>query len=243
MRSKDEGIVISFDDITELTKREIAEAESATVQQMAKQIAHDVRSPLQTSYNELDNMEYLLSRHFPGAFDRIGRQFSSIHSSLQRISRHIKKFQSPGALGQLALKQHRIAEVLRQFTADVDRQHANIEFSFSCGDCEELYVKIDRTEMLGVFENIISNAVDSIRDQEVKEKFEAKSANGDYRGRIEIQLRQVSNNVEIAFCDNGTGLLRKAAGSGEAEDFHKGQGSGIRFDNRKYCCQKAFWAV
>ncbi len=223
---EDEGIVISFDDITELTKREIAEAESATVQQMAKQIAHDVRSPLQTSYNELDNMEYLLSRHFPGAFDRIGRQFSSIHSSLQRISRHIKKFQSAGALGQLTLKQHRIVEVLRQFTADVDRQHANIDISFSCGASEELYVTIDRTEMLGVFENIISNAVDSIRDQEVKEKSRENSGNADYRGRIEIQVRQVSNNVEIAFRDNGTGLLPKAAGSGERRNSTRGKDRG-----------------
>ena len=193
---------------------------------MAKQIAHDVRSPLQTSYNELGNMEYLLSRYFPGATDKINRQLASIHSSLQRISRHIRKFQSPGALGQLTLKKHGIAEVLRQFTADVDRQHANVEIGFESDDREELCVNIDRTEMLGVFENIISNAVDSIREQEIKEKSERGPGKNGYRGRIEIQVQRVSNNVEIAFTDNGTGLPQKAAAPGNPRHSTRGRDRG-----------------
>jgi two-component system, NtrC family, nitrogen regulation sensor histidine kinase NtrY len=95
-----------------------------------------------------------------------------------------------------------------------DNEHPNTKLNIVVPTKEKLFVKIDRTQMVGVLNNLIKNAIQAIPD---------------YReGRVDIFVTEQDGKVVTRICDNGVGIPQELLTKIFMPNFTtKGKGSGI----------------
>lgn len=190
------GLIISVVDVTKLTESERA----ALAVEAAKQVAHDLKSPLQAAKISLSNIEFLLP---VGAQKTIQEPLESVEHNLNRVTNLVNRFQIPGVLGEVRLDPHNVSDVISQFTKDVQSRYTDIDISISDNLDSEIIVGIDKRSLQDVFENLISNSWEAIDDQR---KLDHVSQS--YRGKIHVSIQEEDEMVNISVSDNGIGLSK-----------------------------------
>lgn len=195
--------VVSIDDVTRLTESERARF----AVEAARQIAHDLKSPLQAAKFAMSNMDALLSED---AKQTIRNQFRAIDSNLNRVTDLVNRFKIPGVLGEIVLDIHEAREVFAQFVKEAQQRRPNINFVLEADENTRILVRMDKRSMRDVFENLIKNAIDSIKDY--RENGRSSGTVDQYRYREEIRIHiqpTEKQTVIISVSDNGAGLPKE----------------------------------
>ncbi len=213
------GFVISVEDVTELTESERAKfAVNA-----ARQVAHDLKSPLQAAKFGLADIDAKLPDEYR---DAVRKHYLAVEKSLERVTDLVNRFKIPGVLGEVRPEPHDVADAFVPFIADVRERYPNVSISMTSGANSGLLAKIDKRNMQDVFENLISNAVDGINDQRKKMQSCGGSGSEPYRGEIRVDIRQAGKMAEISVSDNGSGLPDKKIDFTAANVSTRGPGRG-----------------
>jgi two-component system, NtrC family, nitrogen regulation sensor histidine kinase NtrY len=187
------GYVVTFDDVTD----SIANQRRAAWSDVARRIAHEIKNPLtpiQLSAERL-RRKYLKEIQtepevFVACTDTIIRQVNDLR-------RMVDEFSSFARMPKPVFRKENIVEVIRQVIFQQELAAPTVQMSFN-HDGKSVPIYCDSRQLAQAFTNIIKNACESIA---------ARTESGaDFHKKIDIQLQQNDELVDLVISDTGIGL-------------------------------------
>jgi two-component system nitrogen regulation sensor histidine kinase NtrY len=184
---QDLGVVIVFEDLTELERAQ----RLAAWREVARSIAHEVKNPL----TPIKLAAQRLRRRYLGHFEDDSQVFDEctqiIISQVDELKKLVNEFSRFARLPQLALAPQDFNALVQETLLLYQEVQARITLEFQ-PDPDLPSLLLDREQMKRVLLNLMDNALASITD----------------RGRITISLKgdATRETVELAVADTGSGI-------------------------------------
>ena len=216
----EKGIILTFDDITELQSAQ----RKAAWSDVARRIAHEIKNPLtpiQLSAERLRRKYLPQIKENPETFETCTE---TIIKHVSDIGRMVDEFSSFARMPEPKIKDEKVAKVLRSSLVLLQQAHSNmVEFNIDIeNEAKELFVELDSAQIGQAITNLIQNAIDSI-ESKLKQTNEKK-------GKINIRLaKHGTEDVYIAISDSGLGLPSHENPDNLTEPYitHKPKGTGL----------------
>jgi two-component system sensor histidine kinase PilS (NtrC family) len=195
---KVEGVICSFQDLTQIKKMEEQIRRSdrlAVVGELAAGMAHEIRNPLASMSGSIQ----LLSEGL--VLDETGRELMEIiNCEVSRLNSIITDFLRFASPRPLELKVVNILGILRETATLLRRSSpASCEIVVESGDSEECLVEADPKLMKQVFWNFSRNAIEAMPNGGRLTLAAARVAR-------EVEEGKVVDHLQITFSDNGVGI-------------------------------------
>jgi nitrogen fixation/metabolism regulation signal transduction histidine kinase len=171
-----------------------SERESAW-REMAKQVAHEIKNPLTPMKLSVQYLQKAWDDKAPDWEERLDRFTRTIVEQIDSLSKIATEFSDFAKMPVASFEKLDLAETARR-SADLFLNVENIKIIVNPVK-SECYISADRQQMLRVFNNLISNAVQAIGNKE--------------NGRIDINILDDGPNWRVAVSDNGSGISDEQA--------------------------------
>ena len=164
---------------------------------VARKLAHEIKNPLTPIQLSIDRIreKYL---------DKIGKDSQKFTSYLNTINKQIKdienlvnEFSDFARMPKPILKEIEITKLILRAFKLYELSEANINFNLSKNK-SNIYTKIDEEQFNRVFINLIKNSIESIQEKINK--------NVDFKGKIDIDIKEDSDYIYVTITDNGMGF-------------------------------------
>lgn len=158
-------------------------------QEMAKQVAHEIKNPLTPMKLNLQYLQKVVNEggeDFEGKFKKVSASMIEQIDTLAHIANEFSNF---AKMPKVNLEQVNLKEVI-QYTIELFRSDT-IDITY-VSKVELPVVVADKNQCLRVFNNIIKNAVQSIPENR--------------KGNIEIEIIQENDMMLVSIKDNGIGI-------------------------------------
>lgn len=184
-------------DLEERHNLVVKERELESAKHLARQVAHDIRSPLSalnmaiSTIADLPESKHLLIKNASRRINEIALgllQKGGLEES-HEIVESVGSNSEPTARSRPTLLVPVISALVKEKQTQYS-DRANVEIHLDIADDKELAASIDRVELERVVSNLVNNSVDAME-------------NG---GKITVCLRSYSNECAIAVVDNGSGI-------------------------------------
>lgn len=158
---------------------------------MARQVAHEINNPLtpmKLTIQQLIRTKHMDQESFDAYFEKSTQTLIEQIDNLSRIAGTFSQF---ARMPETKFTRVDVATKLFSVVELFKNNHENIEILYS-GAERNTYVKGDAEQLLQVFNNILKNATQAIKN----------GANG----KILVSLETCDNEIMIKFADNGVGI-------------------------------------
>ena len=217
------GLIITFDDITELQ----AAQRKAAWSDVARRIAHEIKNPLTPIQLSAERLKRKYLKEITSDPDTFEQCTDTIIKHVGDIGRMVDEFSSFARMPSPVLKVGVLSKHIEESIVLSKQAHAHIRFNLIKSD-EDRIVSFDAQQLRQVVTNLLQNAVDSI-----DEKYgEVQGNNVQNIGEIDILIGQHNKDeVFVAITDNGVGFPKNEEPSKLMEPYithkHKGTGLGL----------------
>ncbi len=180
----------------------------AQLHDLAKQVAHDIRSPLAALELVMEDIRHLPEDSRELTLHAINR-IKDIANNLSKDSTQTKQDGPTSCLPSIT-----VANVVNE--KNIEYQNINgIEISFEDQTSKRNFVQFKESELARIVSNLINNAVESLKQQ----------------GRIDVTLSETENSLQLIVQDNGAGfpteILEAPISRGNTIGKDNGQGLGL----------------
>lgn len=152
-----QGMVLVFDDMTQLIKAQ----KSAAWQEVARRIAHEVKNPLTPIKLNTQRLRKKYYNHAPDLDQVFDECTKTIISEVETLKNLVNEFSRFARMPQVKRKPNNLNEVIENATALYSGRPDNIEILTRL-DIKTPPINLDTDQMKRVFINIIDNAVAAI---------------------------------------------------------------------------------
>lgn len=224
--SLDDGVrstrQIRFIPILKLVERaryNIKLEKQAALAGLARQVAHDIRSPL-SALNIFVRHSKSISEEEKGLIENVSSRINEVANNLLQSNTENSLNSSTDLLSLV----RSVYEEKRIFLAQ--RPDLNIEIIQKIEG--SVYVNVSKSDLARVLSNLINNSIDAILAE----------------GRIQISIEKIESNVQVSVSDNGCGMSEEVLNNLGQQDFttkHKSaySGSGLGFWHAKQVIESA----
>ncbi|HAU28722.1 MAG TPA: two-component sensor histidine kinase [Rhodospirillaceae bacterium] len=186
------GIVVTFDDITDL----LSAQRKAAWADVARRIAHEIKNPLtpiQLAAERLHRRYHKEITSDPAIFEACT---ATIIRQVGDIGRMVDEFSAFARMPQAVMKIEDLGDICFQPVFLQKQAHGSIHFDFRAS-AAHIKARCDARQITQALTNLLQNAVDAIDGREG----ENLSA-----GEVLIRLEEDGEMGRIIVCDNGRGL-------------------------------------
>lgn len=158
-------------------------------QEMAKQVAHEIKNPLTPMKLNLQYLQKVVNEggeDFEGKFKKVSASMIEQIDTLAHIANEFSNF---AKMPKVNLEQVNLTEVIKSTIVLFKSDQTQISFS---SELDSPIVLADKNQCLRVFNNIIKNAVQSIPESR--------------NGIIEINISAQNEMLLVSVKDNGSGI-------------------------------------
>tara|TARA_S200000501_G_scaffold371107_1_gene413521 strand:- start:191 stop:1624 length:1434 start_codon:yes stop_codon:yes gene_type:complete len=168
----------------------LAKSERETAwREMAKQVAHEIKNPLTPMRLSIQTFERGFSKGEDFSKQRI-REFSeSLIQQIDTMSSIATAFSDFAEMPEPKKEELNVVEVVELAIDIFNRDHINFKYS-----SKKILANFDRTQLIRVITNLLKNAFQAIPDNRDP--------------KIEVNICEKDNNVEISISDNGYGISK-----------------------------------
>ncbi len=167
-----------------------SERESAW-REMAKQVAHEIKNPLTPMKLNVQHLERTLLSGNEVEREKALKVMRNLIEQIDSLTSIANAFSGFAKMPKAQLTTLNLREITDSVVA-LYEGFDHVDFELIDNTTSEPLVEADREQLVRVFNNLLKNAVQSLPDNR--------------RGRIEIQLGELSGNCFIKFSDNGVGI-------------------------------------
>lgn len=196
----EEGLVLTFEDITALASAQ----RMAAWGDVARRIAHEIKNPLTPIQLSADRMR----RKFAGRLGEDGAKFERYIEVITRqtadIRRMVDEFSRFARMPEPELLEEDLGQLLRDTFLLQQEGRADISYELALPD-GALPLLCDRGMISQCLTNLLQNAADAIDTRRERDPAAAP-------GRIRLTLAIGKRNYRIAVVDNGAGLPKQERG-------------------------------
>lgn len=181
------GMVMVFDDLTELIKGQRA----ATWREVARRIAHEIKNPLTPIQLSAQRLQKRFGDKVDDETDIFRECTSTIISQVDELKALVNEFSSFARLPAANPVATNIEEIIKEVLFLYSEAHKDVDFRIDIPGGIPL-LNLDQNQIKRVFINLLENAVEALETE----------------GRVEITARHypAESKVEITVADNGTGI-------------------------------------
>jgi len=206
-------------ELEESTSR-LAEGErQGAWQEMAKQVAHEIKNPLTPMKLSLQHLQYAIQRKDEKLEGKIKKTTELLITQIDSLSAMAEEFSSFAKMPEPKMEKTDMSTVLDSVIQLFSKEE-NVSFDYVVLPAET-FVMADQHQLGRVFTNIVKNAVQAIPS--------------DRKGLIKIRSHSDNNRVVVSFEDNGSGIpeaLRKQIFSPNFSTKNSGMGLGLAISKR-----------
>jgi len=185
------GVVVTFDDITDL----VTAQRSTAWADVARRIAHEIKNPLTPIQLSAERIKRRYGKRIEDDRAVFDQCVDTIVRQVGDIGRMVDEFSSFARMPKAAMEERNLAETVSEAVFLVGVSHPDIE----------LTTRFDETPLIGFFDHrLIGQAVGNVT-KNAAEAIEAAHAGTDRKGRIEVRARREGNHFVIDVIDNGIG--------------------------------------
>ncbi len=189
LEDKDTGLIITFDDITEL---QAAQRKSAW-SDVARRIAHEIKNPLTPIQLSAERLKRKYLKQIETDPDAFIQCTDTIIRHVTDIGRMVDEFSSFARMPEPIMKNENIKKCVEDSLFLLKQAHPKINFNFHAPE-EAVTADIDARQIRQVITNLLQNAIDAI---------ESESADG----TIDITIGYCNySHVFISVIDSGSGF-------------------------------------
>ena len=221
---EDKGMIITFDDITELQSAQ----RKAAWADVARRIAHEIKNPLTPIQLSAER----LKRKYLGEIKSDAATFSqctdTIIKHVEDIGRMVDEFSAFARMPEPVMKMDNLSKLVKDTLFLQKQAHPDIEFQLHEEDNTALMARLDAQQIRQALTNLLQNAIDSIHMRIERDK---KGKSGKVpSGAINLMLgRNPQGEFFISVSDNGLGLPKDENPVHLTEPYvtHKAKGTGL----------------
>ncbi len=197
----DFGVVLTFDDVTELT---VAQRTSAWAD-VARRIAHEIKNPLTPIQLSAERIRRKYASSITTDREIFDKCTDTIIRHVGDIGRMVDEFSSFARMPSAVFEEQDIREVVREAVILFQMSRPEIEFKIDTLK-EPLIALCDRRLLTQAVTNLVKNASEAV---DAYQNATGGGEGGEAKGRVVIRLRVVENRFVIDVIDNGCGLPKE----------------------------------
>ena len=190
-----DGHVITFEDIT----RQLLDQRQAAWSDVARRIAHEIKNPL----TPIQLATERLMRRYRKQIETDGELFDELTSTIVRqvgdLLKMVDEFSSFARLPKPVFRSEDVLDLVRQAIFLQEVAHPQVDFALAGDEGRPVHILCDRHQIGQALTNVLKNAVEAVEAQ-------ARDADNDFRGRIQVEVFAGDDEFVVAIDDNGIGL-------------------------------------
>lgn len=209
LEENETGLIITFDDITELQSAQ----RKAAWSDVARRIAHEIKNPLTPIQLSAERLQRKYLKNITDSPETFKECTDTIVKHVEDIGKMVDEFSSFARMPEPVLEADILNSYIRESIALIKQAHPEIHFVFN--DDIDFEVNLDARQIRQVMNNLLKNSTEAISDHS--------------DGKINIIIGEHNDNVFVAVTDNGAGFPEHEDISNLTEPYvtHKEKGTGL----------------
>jgi two-component system nitrogen regulation sensor histidine kinase NtrY len=211
-----EGVVIAFDDVTDL----VSAQRSAAWGDVARRIAHEIKNPLTPIQLSAERIKRKFSPLLGSDSDQLESMTAVIIRQTNDLRRIVDEFSKFARMPEPEKRQEDLCSLVADSVLLQENGQPDVIFETGIPS-KELIVDLDRTMMSQALINLLKNAGEAIENR-IEKGIEPNT-----RGRIKVDVKVDTVRACIQIQDNGTGLPQDRARLFEPYVTTRDKGTGL----------------
>ena len=164
---------------------------------VARKIAHEIKNPLTPIQLIIDSLKNkytdLLDENNKISFNE---KVKTINKQVKLIEKLVNEFSDFARMPKPIFKKINLKKIVDDCLKLMKINDETIIIDFKCDD--NILIKADNEQISRVFINLIKNSIESLNEKYQK--------NNEFNKKINIEIYQINDYIEILIIDNGTGF-------------------------------------
>ena len=174
----------------------LAERHSAW-ENVARKLAHEIKNPLTPIQLSIDRIREKYLNNTKNDSKNFSNYLNTITKQIKDIEHLVNEFSDFARMPKPSFKKNNLNEIISRAISLHELSEPNISFNFSKNKALN-NVRADEEQLNRVFINLIKNSLESINDKKTK--------NVDFKGKINIDIRDDRDYIYVTIVDNGLGF-------------------------------------
>jgi len=175
----------------EASADKLAQQERETAwREMAQQVAHEIKNPLTPMKLRMQHLQRSWQDHPEEFQTRLNDFVQSMTDQIDTLSHIAQEFSNFAKMPQSKNERLQLQEIVKSVLSTFENENQSI--SFHQNSTEKAFVFGDKSQVIRVLNNLITNAIQSIPTERSK--------------KISLGLRISKNHVVVKITDNGSGI-------------------------------------
>ncbi len=207
LEGNETGLIITFDDITELQSAQ----RKAAWSDVARRIAHEIKNPLTPIQLSAERLKRKYIKEIKTDPDIFSQCTDTIIKHVGDIGRMVDEFSSFARMPDPVISKENLSKHIEESLNLSKQAHGNIKFNL-INDDDSIFVNIDTRQIRQAMTNLLQNAIDANSEE------------------IDILIGYNNNDeVFVSITDNGAGFPNNEETSKLTEPYitHKVKGTGL----------------
>ena len=165
---------------------------------LARKLAHEIKNPLTPIQLTIDRLKNKYSETLDiNQKEDFTKSLKIIGKQIKQIENLVNEFSDFARMPKPILKVNNLVSIVTDNINLLKELDGNIEINFS-PLVEDIFFKSDNEQLSRVFFNLIKNSIESIQEK--------NENNHNFKGKIDIKLKNNDTCIEFVIKDNGVGF-------------------------------------
>tara|TARA_Y100000590_G_scaffold424541_1_gene531558 strand:+ start:1676 stop:3451 length:1776 start_codon:yes stop_codon:yes gene_type:complete len=164
---------------------------------VARKLAHEIKNPLTPIQLSIDRIREKYLNKKDDSSDKIFTYLDTITNQIKDIEHLVNEFSDFARMPKPILKKIDLNKLINRTLNLHELSEKNIKFNFLPSKASN-FIKADEEQFNRVFINLIKNSIESIHEKKTK--------NVDFKGKIDLDIKEDSDYIYVTVKDNGMGF-------------------------------------
>ncbi len=169
----------------------------AAWESIARKLAHEIKNPLTPIQLSIDRIKEKYLKKMDDSEKNFSKYLNTMTNQIKDIEHLLNEFSDFARMPKPVLKKIDLNLIISRAINLHVLSEENIKFLFQKSKFSKI-IKGDEEQLNRVFINLIKNSIESINEKKIK--------NVDFKGKINVDIKEDSDYIYVTIVDNGVGF-------------------------------------